>query len=71
MSTRKTPSRPASADFDRQRRDLLKGAAGAAVLAGAGVSAVASARSDAHTTWDDAADVVVVGSGAAGSSAAL
>ncbi|MGQ0699004.1 MAG: FAD-dependent oxidoreductase [Panacagrimonas sp.] len=64
----------ASASFDKpndsKRRDVLKVLAGGSVAALA-APAVAASRSDASTKWAMQADVVIVGSGIAATSAAI
>ena len=51
------------------RRDFLKGSAALAAGAGLGLTTTSSAAEDAR--WDQTVDVLVVGAGAAGASAAL
>lgn len=55
---------------DRQRRTLLKGIAGAG-LAGAAKPIVAATQSDSGMAWAMEADLVIVGSGVAGTCAAI
>lgn len=53
------------------RRDVLKGLAGIGALGASGLPAVAAVPSDAATRWNQQADVVIVGSGIAATSAAI
>lgn len=54
-----------------RRRDVLKGLAGAGALGASGFPAVAAVPSDANTTWALQADLVIVGTGIAATSAAI
>ena len=56
---------------DARRRDFLKGLAGTTALAAASVPAVVAAASDESTVWAMTADIVIVGSGIAATSAAI
>lgn len=71
MSLVKKPARSAGSSNEAIDRRNFLGSAGAALIASSAGSISGSAEAAARAKWDHEADVVIVGSGAAGMSAAI